>query len=181
MSQFLRHLFSHKDKNQFIRNTHQADTLKVFLKRHYHKVAFLHELENYKKLMDARSQDPKLDWFPQLLWHDDNSIMALQYVGEPICADNIPDNWEEQVDKVLQSMKSVGVEHHDLVTYDHNRREWLTEFMVLEGKVYLVDFGHRGDTKATDDNIRQAKQILRDLWALNKKKQFSSCVGDQHL
>jgi len=85
--------------------------------------------------------------FPKLISHDENSIV-MEYAGETITQlkgvtknphnkwdqrefGDIPDNFEEQVEEILDELKKANLRHSD-INYVH--------FLVKDGVVKLIDF-----------------------------------------
>lgn len=64
---------------------------------------------------------------------DKRRLITTQYAGVPINKDNIPDDWEQQVDNIMNTLREYNVKHNDIKP---------SELIVNEkGKIVLVDFG----------------------------------------
>lgn len=68
--------------------------------------------------------------FPKVYNYSDGSL-EMEHCGEPL-EDNIPDNWEEQLNDILKDLKANNILHRDI------RIDNLT---VKDKIIYLIDFG----------------------------------------
>ena len=76
----------------------------------------------------------KFDWFPTLLYSDDENLFFIyKNKGVPVNYKNIPQNIEEQFNKILSDLKTVNIQHNDI-----KESEILVD---QKGKIYLCDFG----------------------------------------
>ena len=73
-------------------------------------------------------------WAPRLLCAGRDYILT-SYTGKPACRDITPNDYLIQVDAILSDMRSVRMRHNDL------RKVGQTDFTLLDGRVYLTDFG----------------------------------------
>lgn len=73
----------------------------------------------------------------------DNNILELEHCGEPLVS-NPPDNWEKQLDEIVQDLK-----HHDILHRDIR----LDNLTVKNGTIYLIDFGWAKRASHTEDDI----------------------------
>lgn len=92
------------------------------------------EYNVYEREKHLESILNKFDWYPELLYSDDtNQVFIFKNVGVPLTFQNKPDNFEEQINKILSDMESVNVQHNDIK---------LGELLIDEdNKIYLCDFG----------------------------------------
>jgi len=74
------------------------------------------------------------DWdrTPDLISCEKYSVI-LTYVGKPINASNIPDDWEEQAKDIISGLIKYNCSHNDIYN---------EEILVKDGKIYLIDFHH---------------------------------------
>ena len=105
-------------------------------------------------------------WAPKLLWYNSSGLVT-NYVDEPLSVYKIPLDYKEQLQKIVDDMKSVGINHGDIYKECHPRCDTKKkeneqfEFMVQEesGKTFaslsLVDFGW-----ATKDGSYQCKKNM---------------------
>lgn len=86
--------------------------------------AILREIEILKKI-EYTQISPKI-----LAVEEDAFIM--EKVGEPICKNNLPQDWREQIDNIHKTLQKYKIIHRDI------KRQNL---MVMAGKIYLIDYG----------------------------------------
>jgi tRNA A-37 threonylcarbamoyl transferase component Bud32 len=72
------------------------------------------------------------DWCPKLIHTDNTTYIVVEYAGVNINAQNCPNNWEKQIDIILNDLKKETIKHNDIK---------LDEILVKDGKIYLVDYG----------------------------------------
>lgn len=65
----------------------------------------------------------------------------MTYMGEKANKENIPSDYDAQMTKILQDMKSVGVKHNDMIYPCSVEKFHKHEVMVLNGRLSIVDFG----------------------------------------
>jgi len=88
----------------------------------------------------------KFDWYPPLLYSDDeNKILIFKNVGVILTKDNKPADVERQFNRILKDMKSVNIEHNDI-----KEGELLID---KNEKIYLCDFGWGSINKNMDCGI----------------------------
>ena len=93
-----------------------------------------HEKNVYEREKYIGSILSKFDWFPKLLYSDDdNRFFIYRHVGVPLTVKNKPKNLEKQFNEILKDMKSVNVQHNDI-----KHGELLID---KNNKIYLCDFG----------------------------------------
>lgn len=69
--------------------------------------------------------------FPTILEESPNCLI-MNYCGEEINKDNIPENWEEQLDNIMSTLKDNNIVYLD------GKQE---NILVKDGTIYLIDFG----------------------------------------
>ena len=75
----------------------------------------------------------KLKHFPLLLAADyDNLEIYMNYCGENLKENNIPDNWKEQIDSIITSLNEVDIYNNDF---------WINNLLVHKKILYMIDFG----------------------------------------
>ena len=74
----------------------------------------------------------KYDWCPKLVHTDNLTYIVIDYAGANINVQNCPDNWEEQIDIILNDLKMENIKHNDIK---------LDEILVKDNKIYLIDYG----------------------------------------
>ena len=72
----------------------------------------------------------QLDFTPNLISVEKN-IIKMSYAGENLNSSNIPENWKEQIDHIIDSLKKRNCSHNDIKPSD---------LLVLNGKIMLIDF-----------------------------------------
>jgi predicted Ser/Thr protein kinase len=77
-----------------------------------------------------------IKWCPKLLYHN-NSLMIIDFVGEEISINNIPFDYHNKINKILDDMKKLGIKHNDICKNNNTQ----SEILVKEGELYLVDYG----------------------------------------
>ena len=63
---------------------------------------------------------------------DENRIITTEYAGEAVNKDNLPEDWEEQRDRILKTLADHDCRHNDIKP---------NELVIQDGKIRLVDFG----------------------------------------
>lgn len=79
---------------------------------------WLHQLREFERV-------------PNILNASDNSI-TMDYVGERLTAENLPQDWEEQILVISEGLKRYDCSHNDIKPED---------ILVKNQKLYIVDFG----------------------------------------
>ena len=67
---------------------------------------------------------------PNIIDYNENKI-TLSYAGEPLTSKNIPENWQEQIEIILNKLSQVNCSHNDIKP---------TDLLVLDCKIILIDF-----------------------------------------
>ena len=71
--------------------------------------------------------------FPHLLCYDsENKDIYLNYCGESLNNDNIPNDWKNQADSILDSLEKSNIYNNDL---------WINNVLVHKNILYVIDFG----------------------------------------
>lgn len=71
--------------------------------------------------------------FPYLLCIDqENKCIYMTYCGKSINEDNIPENWEEQINDCVKILNREKIFHNDL---------WAPNILVLDDIIKIIDFG----------------------------------------
>ena len=94
---------------------------KVMLYENYHvvqnEVHWLSELSGFEHT-------------PELISYEDNCL-TMTYAGERLGLENLPTDWESQMDIILQKLIEINCSHNDIKP---------TDLLVLNGKLMLIDF-----------------------------------------
>lgn len=73
------------------------------------------------------------DWCPKYVSSDPKSkVIKMTFVGHRINKQNAPENWRQQLTKILQDLRKDGICHNDIKG---------DEVLVKGGKLYLIDYG----------------------------------------
>ena len=72
---------------------------------------------------------------PNIIHHKQNKII-LSYAGEPLSSKNIPLDWEEQTELILNELKDINCSHNDIKP---------TDLLILNNKIMLIDFQWAND------------------------------------
>jgi len=67
---------------------------------------------------------------PNVINQIKNKII-LSYAGEPLTSKNLPQNWEAQIEKILDKLKEINCSHNDIKP---------TDLLVLNEVIMLIDF-----------------------------------------
>ncbi len=72
-------------------------------------------------------------WCPKLVGFDAaKKTICMQYVGIPITRQNAPQDWKEQLQRILADLKKENIRHNDIKR---------TEVLVKAGQLFLIDYG----------------------------------------
>eukprot|EP00939_MAST-03C_sp_MAST-3C-sp1_P004281 g4281.t1 len=86
----------------------------------------------------------RFPWAPKVVSSTKQSI-TMSYVGHPVTKSTLPRDYRAQFNKILADLKSVDVQHNDIVypcSAKKNQNDFIKhEVMVLDGRLSLVDFG----------------------------------------
>lgn len=80
--------------------------------------------------------EKNIDWVPKILGNYDNFIL-MEYCGETIKPDNIPNDYFNQISKILDELERLEIKHNDL----YDKATGKIDILVKDGKLYVVDFG----------------------------------------
>ena len=70
---------------------------------------------------------------PRILMFDDSrKMLALEYKGEPVTSSTLPEDWKEQMNRILRILKDNNCRHNDIKP---------AEILVHNRKIFLCDFG----------------------------------------
>ncbi len=113
-------------------------------------------------------------WCPKLLSSDPESkTICMTYVGEPITKYNAPKNWKEQLQKILDNLKTENIQHNDIKQ---------GEVLIQDGQVSLIDYGWA--SKDTDwscgqrfDALVKPYHIFHDCTAIKRISQYLAEQG----
>ena len=117
---------------------------KVYLTESIH--CYYNELSVLKKLKGKEHfpQFIKADRYPKAIY--------MSYCGDRISADNLPSDWEKQLEEIFELLDSLNIIHDDF--------NW-ENFTVKDRILYQIDFGRTMDKKRYN--------FLRNYY-YNKKK-----------
>lgn len=103
---------------------------------------------------------------------DENRIITTEYAGELLNKDNLPEDWEEQRDRILKTLDYYDCRHNDIKP---------TELVIHDGKIRLIDFGWAHDSK--QDNPKTWPKTLGSTFKCGDKFDdecsFNKCI--QHI
>ena len=107
------------------------------------------------------------DRVPKIIKTYDN-IIEMTYVGERITKENIPIDWEKQIEYIYKKLKEFNCSHNDIKP---------EELLVKENKIYIVDFGWSTETtkpipanwpREIGDKFAYGVHNFDDLYSLEK-------------
>jgi len=109
----------------------------------------------YKREKHLASVLNRFSWFPTLLFSiDEKELLVYNYCGEPLTKNNCPKDAITQINKILNDLDSVNIQHNDIT-----KDELLVD---KNGKIYLCDFGW--------GSINNNLACGIDIWGQNKSK-----------
>ena len=111
--------------------------------------------DNEKKWLTRLKDSPYIA--KPIHFDDANRTITTEYAGEKINAHNLPANWEEQRDAILDELKSYHCRHNDIKP---------DEILVHEGKLKIIDFGWAHDANTNNPDYWPAG--LGDKFRCNK-------------
>ena len=85
---------------------------------------------------------------------DEKELLIYNYCGEPLTKNNCPKDAIKQINKILNDLDSVNIQHNDIT-----KEELLVD---KNGKIYLCDFGW--------GSINNNLACGIDIWGQNKSK-----------
>ena len=72
------------------------------------------------------------DRTPKLISYDmENRVVVMDYMGESLTKQNIPNDYEKQMEYILGELKQFECDHNDIKP---------SELLVLDGKINIIDF-----------------------------------------
>lgn len=87
---------------------------------------FLNEINALQKLSPFKH-------FPKLIGYDlRQKCIYMTFCGEQISKENIPEDWEHQLNEIKKDLVSVNVNSNDMI---------LRNICVLKKRIYIIDFG----------------------------------------
>jgi len=115
-------------KKKYLINSNPTDDDDYYL---FHKFGGIEILfENEIKCLQCLF---KLNHFPILLAADyDNLEIYMNYCGENLEEDNVPENWKEQIDLIITSLNELNIYNNDF---------WVNNLLVHKKILYMIDFG----------------------------------------
>jgi predicted Ser/Thr protein kinase len=73
------------------------------------------------------------NWIPKLIKNNvTEKTITMQYCGEKLTSLNAPEDWREQVNKILSDLKNENIKHNDIKN---------TELLVKDNHITLIDYG----------------------------------------
>lgn len=79
--------------------------------------------------------DNKIDWCPQIINYTSEYII-MTYTGEQLCLNNIPNDYKSQMQKILDDLDKLNIQHNDIF---HSIEK--VNLTVNNNKLYLIDYG----------------------------------------
>lgn len=97
----------------------------------------------------------RFNHFPKLLGYFNNSIY-MTYCGEKITSENIPDNWEDQVNEIEISLIEAKTNPDDMIQRN---------ICVLNNVIYIIDFGlNTNFSSPINITIKKLYNLLNNLY-----------------
>lgn len=106
--------------------------------------------EHYSKEIDILPKLEKYDLTPKLIDFN-NDTLILSNCGEIITKQNIPSNWKDQIYEIYKMLVKENIYHNDFTS---------TNVTVLNGKIYLIDFGWVSHNKPQYPYFNLTKDII---------------------
>ena len=108
----------------------------------------------------------KFDWFPRLLYADDEKqYFIYKNVGVPVNKETESKDLKKQFDKILADMKSVNVQHNDIK---------IGELLInTNGKIFLCDFGWGSLNNDLGCGVK-------NIWSCNNKNKPGGWFDDEN-
>ena len=92
---------------------------------------FEHDILKREVLILQLLDKNNFDWCPKLVHWDDNKLVT-SYCGKPLTSKNIPKDYKSQMNKILNDLESLNIQHNDIW---HKSKP--KELLVKDGKIYL--------------------------------------------
>lgn len=111
------------------------------------------------------------EWVPRIISSNNDSI-TLNYVGERLTAENLPQDWQDQIRFISAELKRFNCSHNDIKPED---------MLVKNKKIYIVDFGWAtriGDEipshwpRVIGEEFAYGVHNFNDLYSLEKSIQY---------
>ena len=67
---------------------------------------------------------------PNIISYDKNKLI-LSYAGKPLNYKNLPDDWQNQLNIILDKLKNINCSHNDIKP---------TDLLIFNNKIMLIDF-----------------------------------------
>ena len=98
------------------------------------KIILFLEYDTYKReVLLLKKLNKEVDWTPKIIYNEDkDNIIVSEYCGERINEYNKPNNYKEQINKIIFDLKRLNIQHNDLK---------IEEILVKNNKIYICDFG----------------------------------------
>lgn len=101
---------------------------------------------NFLPLLEKYNLTPKLIDF-------NNDTLILSNCGEVINAENIPNNWKDQILNIYNMLSCENIYHNDFT---------ISNITVLDNKLYLIDFGWSSRNKPQYPYFNLTKDIINN-------------------
>lgn len=153
---YFKHIHNHSTsvcllENQIVKKDIKTNKLGSFL--------FINEVNALKKLYPY-------EHFPKLLAYNTRNLsIYMSYCGECIHRNNIPKDWEYQINTIYKILSSIKVNSNDMI---------LRNVCVLNEKIYIIDFGLCSPYGSSlEETMHKLKMDIKKLCPkndLNKKR-----------
>lgn len=71
---------------------------------------------------------------PKLISYDDEKYtLKMEYCGDVLCKGNLPSDWKDQLKTIIRVLKEYSIWHNDSIR--------IQNYVVKNGKIYIIDFG----------------------------------------
>ena len=116
-----------------LKNDNSSQTVRSIYKHVKPKYRTMYQMDCYENEKQWLTKLQGTDIVPELLLTvDDARVLVTKYAGEPVIASTLPDDWEQQRDHILVTLKTANCRHNDIKP---------SEILVQEGTIRLIDFG----------------------------------------
>jgi len=135
---------------------------RIFLDEHFNELKSKDDIPVYVKKIMCDKKHIKLfenetfwlkhlhheTYTPQLVERGDDYLI-MTYVGENVNKKNLPADWREQIEMIVENLKTIGCSHNDI------KKE---EILIKDNKIYLIDFQHATKTREEFEKMKSNKQ-----------------------